>query len=234
MFGVKAKGGAAARRERNRQEMRGAILDVAREIIAAGGVDELTIRSVAQRLGYSPGALYEYFASKEAILEALYFESQDGLGTFCEHAVQNLPSEASAVDALIALGHAYRDHALAHVELYRMVFSEFKSPPLPHEATDPEDKPGGFGVLIRVVKQGIDAGVFVDLPPAALACAAWSAVHGFVSLELSGQITGGDGPGMPPPTPEAGKERRDQLFAIVEQMVLTGIVRPEHQPPNQR
>lgn len=145
MFGAKTKSGAAARRERNRQEMRSAILDTARQIIADGGAEELTIRSVAQRLGYSPGALYEYFTSKEEMLKALYFESQGGLGTFCEQVVRDLPAGTNAVEALTALGQAYRDHALSHAELYRMVFSEFKSPPEPDEETDLDNAAGGFG-----------------------------------------------------------------------------------------
>lgn len=220
--------GASERRERGRREMRSAILDAAGDIVAAAGVDGLTIRAVAQAVGYSAGALYEYFDSKEAILAALYFEGADGLGTHCERAVATLPEGASAVDALIALGHAYRTYALSHAELYRLVFGGFKTPPQPPEVDCAEESPGGFGTLIRVAMQGVTEGSMVDLPPPVIACAAWSAVHGFVSLELTGHLTGGDGPGMPPPSSEAGRQRRDSLFDALVRMVLFGFVREEH------
>ena len=78
--------GASDRRERGRQEMRAAILEAAGDLVEVDGIDGLTIRAVAQAVGYSPGALYEYFDSKEAILKALYFGGADGLGAHCERA----------------------------------------------------------------------------------------------------------------------------------------------------
>ncbi len=219
--------GASERRERGRQEMRSAILDAAGTIVAADGVDGLTIRAVAQAVGYSAGALYEYFDSKEAILTALYFDGTDGLGTHCERAVAGLPQDASAVDALIALGHAYRTYALAHAELYRLVFGGFKTLPQPPEVDCPEESHGGFGTLIRIATQGVAEGSMVDLPPPVVACAAWSVVHGFVSLELTGHVTGGDGPGMPPASPEEGRQRRQHMFDALLRIMMFGFVKED-------
>jgi AcrR family transcriptional regulator len=204
--------GPSARRERGRREMRLAIIDTASKIIADEGIDRLTIRAVATRLGYSPGALYEYFDSKDAILAGLYFEGTDGLGARCERAVADLPAGASAIDALMALGHAYRTFALEHADLYRLVFGGFKTPPQPESTGYPDASRGGFGTLVQVAQRGVEEGVFIDLPAPVIAVAAWSAVHGFVSLELSRHLTGGDGPGMPQPSQEEGRQRRDRMF----------------------
>jgi AcrR family transcriptional regulator len=46
------------------------ILDAA-ERVAATGIDSLTVRAVAARLGASPMALYRYFPTKDALVEAL-------------------------------------------------------------------------------------------------------------------------------------------------------------------
>lgn len=215
--------GSSARRERSRREMRAAILDAAGDIVAVEGVDGLTIRAVAQALSYSPAALYEYFDSKEAILAALYFDGAEGLGTQCERAVAELPEGTSSVDALLALGRAYRSYALDHAELYRLVFGGFKAPPQPPAMECPDDNRGGFGTLIQVATKGVENGTFVDLPPLVIAYAVWSAVHGFVSLEVSGHLTGGDLPGMPPPSPGEGQRCRDHLFSAVERMALFGF-----------
>ncbi len=223
--------GASERRERGRQEMRSAILDAARDIVAAEGVDGLTVRAVATAVGYSAGALYEYFESKEAILSALYFEGTEGLGSQCQRAVSALADDATAVDKLIALGHAYRSYALSHAELYRLVFGGFKSPPKPLEIDCMDESHGGFGTLMEVAMQGVTEGTMIDLPPYVIACAAWAAVHGFVSLELTGHLTGGDAPGMPPESSEEGRRRRDDLFEALIRMVQFGYVREEHRTP---
>jgi AcrR family transcriptional regulator len=210
--------------------MRAAVLEAAGEIVEAGGIDGLTIRAVAQAVGYSPGAIYEYFDSKEAILKALYFGGADGLGAYCERAVAVLPPEASAIDAIAALGHAYRAYALNHPDLYQLVFGGFKTPPqAPQVECAEDDDTGGFGTLAEVAREGIAAGVLIDLPPAVIACAAWATVHGFVSLEITGHLTGGDGPGLPPESPDIGRQNRDHLFEALLRMVTFGFIREHHQ-----
>lgn len=223
--------GAGARRERGRQEMRAAIVESAGQIVARDGSEGLTIRAIAQDLGYSPGALYEYFDSKEMILCSLYFEGTDGLGVHSEQALVNLPEDATAIDKLTAIGRAYRHFALEHPELYRLTFCGLKSPPEPPDVDSPEDNQGGFGTVVRVMSEGVADGSFVDMPPTLLAGAAWSAVHGFVSLEIGGFITGSDGPGMPIPPPEEARNRRDFVFEEVLRMVLFGLTRKENTPP---
>lgn len=228
MLAKPALTGASERRERSRQEMRSAILDAAGTIVAAEGVDGLTVRAVAQAVGYSAGALYEYFDSKEAILTALYFEGAGGLQSYCEQAVKIVMEGANAVDALIGLGHAYRSYALANPELYRLVFSDFKPVPKAQEPDLPEESHEGFDTLVQVTMQGVAERSMIDLPPQELAVAAWSAVHGFVSLELANHLTGGDAPGMPPASPEAGRERRDRMFDAMLRTMQFGFVSEDH------
>lgn len=234
MLKTESGSGAAARRARGRQEMQAAILDVAQRIVDEEGVDKLTIRGIAQEIGYSPGAIYEYFASKEAILNALYFHGANGLGTYCEQTIRALPEGTSATDMLLALGYGYRRYALAHEELYRLAFASFKQRPEAHDDHDDESR-GGFGTLLRVAQRGIDEGEFVpDVPAAAIAAAAWSAVHGFVSLELTGHLGGVRTPDPPLVPPGEDQHQRDHdhnhLFDVVVHMMLYGFVRRERRP----
>ena len=217
--------GAEARRERGRQEMRSAILEAAGRLVAAEGVEGFTIRAVAQAVGYSAGALYEYFDSKEAILASLYFDGNDGLGAHCERAVSNLPPAANAIEVILALGHAYRSFALDHPELYRLVFGGFKTPPVDIDCDDVAK--GGFATILGVVARGIDEGTLIDVPPPVVAVAAWAAVHGFVSLEVTGHITGGEEPEVAAVTPELGRQHRDLLFEGVLHMALSGVLSDE-------
>jgi AcrR family transcriptional regulator len=223
--------GAAARRERGRQEMRLAIIDEARRLVDAAGLDAVTIRAIARALGYSPGALYEYFDSKEAILQALYFDGTDGLGAHMERTMAALPADVSVIDAITALGHSYRAFALEHAELYRLIFGGLCELPSPPPSSDPEKSSGGFGILLRVARRGVEDGTFEPLPPPVIAVSAWSAVHGFVSLELSGHVNGGDGPGTPMPAPEEARTRRDQIFTALLRMAQFGFVRRQEYEP---
>ncbi|HTR04723.1 MAG TPA: helix-turn-helix domain-containing protein, partial [Thermoanaerobaculia bacterium] len=50
--------GTAERRERERHELRGRILDAARELFAEQGYEAVTMRNIADRIEYSPTALY--------------------------------------------------------------------------------------------------------------------------------------------------------------------------------
>lgn len=58
------------RQERGRRRIE-SILDAAEEVIAEVGYDAATTNLIAARAGISPGSLYQYFANKPAIVEAL-------------------------------------------------------------------------------------------------------------------------------------------------------------------
>lgn len=59
-----------------RREM---VLDAARSTFFELGMEKTSIREIAQRAGYTPGAIYSYFSSKEDIYGALLGESLDRL-----------------------------------------------------------------------------------------------------------------------------------------------------------
>lgn len=216
--------GAAARRERGRQEMRATILDATRAIVARGGVEAVTMRDVAQAIGYSVASLYEYFPAKEAILTCLYFEGTEGLAGRLSITLTTLPDDATATQRLAALGQAYRAYAHEQPELFRLIF--FRQEPNP---TRPKDGAGedAFGLLLAVAQDGIDRGEFAPVPTEALAVTAWTIVHGFVMLELGEHLRNR---GCPSPlTLAAEPEPRDEamlndLFAQVLRLGMTGII----------
>lgn len=58
---------------------RALVLDAARAVFEEHGLEGASMREIARRAGYTPGALYSYFDSKEAIYGALLGESLDRL-----------------------------------------------------------------------------------------------------------------------------------------------------------
>src|SRR5258706_1745032 len=66
--------------ERDREAVRRAILDAARDLFVAEGFQHVSIRKIAERIEYSPAAIYGYFPSKDDIFFALAEEGFRLLG----------------------------------------------------------------------------------------------------------------------------------------------------------
>src|SRR5712671_4106899 len=63
--------GIKERHERDREAVSRAILDAARELFVTEGYRNVSIRKIAEKIEYSPAALYGYFPSKDDIFYAL-------------------------------------------------------------------------------------------------------------------------------------------------------------------
>ena len=73
--------GIKERQERDRKAVRRAILDAARELFVHEGYQNVSIRKIAERIEYSPAAIYGYFASKDDIFFAL---AEEGFRLLCK------------------------------------------------------------------------------------------------------------------------------------------------------
>jgi AcrR family transcriptional regulator len=72
--------GIKERQVRDREAVQRAILDAARELFVAEGFQHVSIRKIAERIEYSPAAIYGYFPSKDDIFFALAEEGFRLLG----------------------------------------------------------------------------------------------------------------------------------------------------------
>ena len=122
--------GTAERREREKQELRTRILDAARELFAEEGYDAVTMRRIAERIEYSPTAIYFHFRDKHALMQELCDEDFGALaGEF-----QKIAAITDPIDRLRRIGQAYVGFAMSHRNHYRLMFMT------PHpEAMRPED-----------------------------------------------------------------------------------------------
>lgn len=107
--------GVRERRQRERQELRRAILDTAREIAAAEGWSAVTIRRVAEKIEYSPPVIYEHFSSKEEIVFELLREGFRGM-LAAMRAARDAHKDPG--EALLAIGQAYWSFSIAHPEMH--------------------------------------------------------------------------------------------------------------------
>jgi len=57
--------------EAEREQLRTLIIDAARELFVSRGVEAVTMREIAKRIGYSATSIYLYLADKEALLRTI-------------------------------------------------------------------------------------------------------------------------------------------------------------------
>jgi AcrR family transcriptional regulator len=163
-------------------DLRRALLQEAVRTIQAQGVEALTLRAVAERLGVSRTALYRHFADKQALLAAV---AAEGFRTLREALVAAWDKEGRGRPGFEAMGRAYVHFALAHPSHYRVMFGSAAVAPEPAP-----DDPGGnaFQALVDALVEQQGQGLVRDDPPRLLALYVWSVVHGVAMLALDGQL----------------------------------------------
>ena len=91
------------------------IAAAAQALIDAEGVDSLSMRALADRVGIRAPSIYKHFESKEA-LEAAVMSA-----VFEEQAIHYEAVVEDSDQPLLALADAYRDYARRHPHLSRLV-----------------------------------------------------------------------------------------------------------------
>ena len=123
--------------ERRYEKTRQGILSAARSLLLENGVEAISMRSLADKVDYSPAALYKYFASKDEIIEALRQEAWELMANF----EPDIPDGISMADMFILSGRNYIRFASEYPDYYMLIMST--------NETGPEDRPwiqGYFGV----------------------------------------------------------------------------------------
>jgi AcrR family transcriptional regulator len=126
------------RRERLRRQTVDEIVEAALGLVDDGGAHGLSLASVGKAVGMTPPALYHYFASREALLDALVLAGYADLGTAVETAVRQAQDRPPA-DRLSAITGAWRRWALDHPRRYSMLFTGSR-----REAVDPLESVGAI------------------------------------------------------------------------------------------
>ena len=184
--------GTTERRERERTELRQAILDAARELFATRGYEAVTMREIAKRIEYSPTALYGYFADKETLVREL---CRQDFASFAQRFVTEVAGvgqepgkspAAGAIERMCRAGYVYLAFAEEYPQHYRLMFMT-EMPPTPPEEGEREDPAVNAYVFLRGLVGDLMANDALrpELTDADLiAQSIWAGVHGAAGLEL--------------------------------------------------
>lgn len=173
--------------EAEKQQIRSAVLDAARELFVARGVEAVTMREIAKKVGYSPTALYLHFADKEALLKALcatdFLSLAEGMT-----AIMQIDDP---IERLNVMGRAYAEFALSYPNHYRLLFM---TPQIPCDTMEGAVEKGNpdqdtYAMLMNMVKLAFDARCFREelKEPGLIAQTLWAGMHGVCALEITKQ-----------------------------------------------
>ncbi|MEP9397584.1 TetR/AcrR family transcriptional regulator [Mesorhizobium sp. KR2-14] len=173
----------ASPRERKKALLRAELLEAAHELVKEEGYEGLTIRKLAQRVGYAPMSVYSYFADKHEILLAL---AEDAFETLAQRMERDAPAEPLA--ALRKIMEEYAVFALENPNEYRTIFMTRDPAGLRgQEVTELGKLESGnpaLRILLKRVQACIDAGIFKG-DVHAISTLLWSCGHGAISLQLA-------------------------------------------------
>jgi len=177
-------------REKRQQRTHQAILEAARQLINEKGSDGLSMRAIAERIEYSPAAIYEYFGSKEEIIGAL---CEQGHRRMTEYMVR-VPTELPFTEYFLRIGLAYLEFAVQNPDFFLLMFTTATIGDLPlgtvadWQQAEAEDTATSFSILVGAIERGVAEGIFHVQPGLGImemAFAAWATVHGIAMLRVT-------------------------------------------------
>jgi AcrR family transcriptional regulator len=133
------------------------ILDAAMEVIVTNGFAALSINKLAGGLGFTPGALYRYFPSKDALLAELVAEIIDDIGERIAEATAatngtKARGKAAETDPLAPISraaNAWRDYARTSPHRFGLVAALLASPQI--VITEPEPALTAIGHMVKAL-----------------------------------------------------------------------------------
>jgi AcrR family transcriptional regulator len=171
--------------EKEKQQMRTSIMDAARELFVNKGIEAVSMREIAKRIGYSATAIYLHFKDKESLLRAICEADFLSLAS----ALNNLLTIPDALERMVAFGQGYATFALTYPNHYQLMFMT------PHPTNQPKNhgiaqnnaEQNAYLQLKTVVAAAHDEGCFrKDLTDVNLiAQTIWAAMHGVCALQIT-------------------------------------------------
>ena len=181
--------GVKERHEREREGVARRILDAARDLFVAEGYGNVSIRKIAEKIEYSPAAIYSYFPSKDDIFLAL---AEEGFRILFTSKPERSAASAPAEAIRAGFWHVYT-FSTAHPEDYALMFLDRSVPRL---SADWER----FGFvremkteMAGLIRDAVASGAFAaGTDPHAAFRILFAAIHGATTMHLCDRLAPGE------------------------------------------
>ena len=162
-------------------DLRETLIQAARDALRTQPLEDVTLKSLALRLGVSQPAPYRHFETRSAFLEAVaadgYVRFKDALSSAC--------AVSRDGHSLRRLLRAHVDFGFSNIGVYRLMFSRPILGASPPSSVIAKTADASFTLLVSE----LSAHVGEKQAPAA-ALSAWAMVHGIVTLTAEGMLSG--------------------------------------------
>ncbi len=179
------------------------ILDAAVRVFASHGYDAARVSDIAREAGVAYGLVYHYYASKEAVLEAVFREAWGRMLAAVALAEETGADAAEQLELVVKIVlRAWRDDP----DLVRLLVREVTRNPYIHDELDEIGE--AFANLERMVRRGQADGTFrAELDPK---LASWM-LYGAPEEVLTGWVRGG----LPDDADAVGAAEREVTATMV-------------------
>jgi AcrR family transcriptional regulator len=181
--------GTKERHDRERQAITDSILDAARDLFVAEGYQSVSIRKIAERIEYSPAAIYSYFASKDDIFLAL---AEEGFHRLDEK-VQGAMGTGDPLEDVRRGWWAFYEFSQEQPAYFELMFVDRSVPRITEQWE-------GFAFLqqmlsnaVAAIQRAIDAGAFpATTNPTAAMHMLWAALIGPGIIGIRHRLASGE------------------------------------------
>jgi AcrR family transcriptional regulator len=176
---------APGKRGYHHGNLREALIEAARQLLAERGPEGFTLIDAARLAGVSPAAPYRHFRDKDALLQAV---ALDGFKAFADSQHGALRGNHDPVAAFRAMGLAYLAFARDNPGAYAAMFAT-----RPDAGAAPIKADTGFEALMASLRPLVGDPPPPGVNPVALACQVWALCHGVAMLSSRGMLQDGFG-----------------------------------------
>ena len=183
--------GVKERQERDREAVARSILDAARELFVTHGYREVSIRKIAEKIEYSPAAIYSYFPSKDDIFFAL---AEEGFRLLFSYGASPRPADAAdPMDGIRAMFWRYYEFSKEHPEYFALMFLDRSVPRISQNW----NRFGFVGEMrhemVERIQRAIDSGAFPPgTEPNAVFRVLLTSLHGAATMKLCDRLAQGE------------------------------------------
>lgn len=163
--------------------LRGQLIEAARELIEQTGPDGFSMADACKLAGVSTAAPYRHFSSKQDLLTEVAMDGLSRLGADMEFRASD--HLRGTVESIAAIGRAYVQFAIREPHTFRLMFSTE-----PHSGRIDEVKQvgmGSYGILLKEVARYLGHENITDTV-LRTAFPLWTQVHGLSFLSIDGKL----------------------------------------------
>lgn len=187
------------------------IVEAAIQLMAADGIDSLSMRSVAKRVGLTAGALYRYFPNKQQLLVCCWADALEGLAQRFDQIDADIDDPVEAVRAMLT---AYARFGMEDIDRFNVLFMPVHGEAALADAD--EQIPRAYQFAFVQVERAVATGRFPDVRPAVALRILWGSIHGILALKDH--------------DPSADFEYTPELFSTAIDVVIRGLSRRKTGP----